>query len=69
MHSDVSLKYWGLENEFEGPNTVLQPGYQTIVDWCAKRIEQFGGKIVMEEKVRGIRATDGKLCRVARSSM
>ena len=60
MHSDVSLRYWGTEEEFEGPNAVMLPGYQKIVNWSGERIKKGFGEIVLGECVERITDHKGK---------
>lgn len=56
MHSDVSLRWWGAEREFDGPDVVLQPGYQAVIDYYADGIKSAGSEIRLGERVERVTA-------------
>ncbi|SPO35254.1 uncharacterized protein PSFLO_00725 [Pseudozyma flocculosa] len=52
--SDVSLRWWGFEQEFPGEDVVVQPGYSHLVEWSADKIRQAGGRIVTQRRVEAV---------------
>ncbi|CAO1621689.1 unnamed protein product [Parajaminaea phylloscopi] len=51
---DVALQWWGFEQTFIGEDAIVKPGYSTLIDWYASRINAAGGKILLDHKVEEI---------------
>ncbi|PWN34912.1 amine oxidase [Meira miltonrushii] len=58
LHWDLSLRWWGAENDFHGGNEVVLPGYQTLIQWSADKATFKGAKVELNkvvEKVQRLR--------------
>jgi hypothetical protein len=51
MYDETSLKWWGFEQEYMGKDLVVQPGYQTVIDWSLDEIAKAGGEVKFDEKI------------------
>jgi lysine-specific histone demethylase 1 len=54
LHSDVSLRWWGTEDEYEGEDVVVLPGYQSLVEWTADQARRDGAAILLDKVVKKI---------------
>lgn len=54
LHWDLSLRWWGAEDDFEGGNEVILPGYQTLVQWSADQAYAKGVKIELNKTVNKV---------------
>ncbi|KAN0066562.1 hypothetical protein ACQY0O_000656 [Thecaphora frezii] len=55
---DVSLRWWGFEQEFPGEDAVVLPGYDTLVDWSAEKVRKGGGTVLTDRKVVRVELMD-----------
>ncbi|UZJ56536.1 hypothetical protein CBS101457_005856 [Exobasidium rhododendri] len=60
MYDQTSLKWWGFEQEFIGKDLIVQPGYQTIVEWCLNEIKAGGGDVKLEETITKVALSKDK---------
>ena len=51
LHWDLSLRWWGAENDFHGGNEVVLPGYQTLIQWSADKAISKGARIALSKAV------------------
>lgn len=63
MYDKTSLKWWGFEQEYIGKDLVVQPGYQTIIDWSIEEILKSGGELKMNERIKKMSLTEKGACR------
>jgi hypothetical protein len=56
----VSLKWWGFNQDTEGPDAILVNGYGPLVEWFKKDIERMGGKFILGEKVTKVTIQEGE---------
>lgn len=52
---DVSLRWWGFEQEFEGADAVVRDGYHRFVDVMAKELGKNGVKVSLRREVVGVK--------------
>lgn len=50
-HENVSFKWWGWEQDFDGPDAYMTAGYSKIIDWLEAEIREKGGEIRLGEEV------------------
>ncbi|MCO5565888.1 hypothetical protein L7F22_019563 [Adiantum nelumboides] len=62
LHWDLSLRWWGAENDFHGGNEVVLPGYQNLIQWSADKVTSKEGKIELNKVVQKLqRTSDNKV--------
>jgi polyamine oxidase len=68
--SDVSLKWWGFENEFRGEDAVVSNGYRQLIDWTLHQAQRQGAELICDSKVTKIsrQGDDGPFSVFAASS-
>lgn len=62
MYNDTSLKWWGFEQEYVGKDLVVQPGYQTLVEWSVEEIRKAGGEIKFEQEITDMAWSEESEC-------
>ncbi|CAO1626356.1 unnamed protein product [Jaminaea pallidilutea] len=55
---DVSLKWWGFEREFRGPDAVVKSGYSTLTDWHHQAVVEKGGEVKLNQRVEAVESID-----------